>query len=276
MLKLADLLDEKCSSVDLSKIDTKRFYIFVSVKHNIFGVSLKDSFLLVHHKYLYSFRAKLQNLSGLLPAFLREIRCKDENIANHYRESLEVYFSENHDNPYAVQHTMNSIGAGKHLDDLTQYPPLFFDKDAQKHTVGLENMKSLAKPGDEVFTYNRGSGISSLIRKYDQGMWSHCGIVDINKQIFEMTTTGLRVSDFSDLSNPSIDIGLYRPKKNLTEENIKDMQDSIDSIIKRNHRFNWNGLLRVFLHRKFKIPLRHGYSPQDLMYSNILQLVTYC
>lgn len=276
MFQIVDLLDERCSSTDLSKIKPNRFYIFASIKHNIFGVSLKDSFLLVHHKYLYSFRAKLQNLGGLSPAFLREIRFKDENISNHYRESLEVYFSENRDNPYAVQHTMNSIGEGKQLDDLTQYPPLFFERDAQKHMVGLENMKSLAKPGDAVFMYNRGSGISSLIRKYDRGMWSHCGIVDINKQIFEMTTTGLNVSDFSNLSNPAIDIGLYRPKKRLTEENLKDMKHWMDNIVRVNHRFNWIGLFKVFLHRKLGIPFKHGYSPQDLIYSNILQLVTYC
>ncbi len=163
------------SRMNLDSID-----LLTSPKNHIMGVKLKNDFLLLNVKHFYSFRFKIQNIN-----FLDD--CIGLSLPNPLdTEYLENYFSENQDNPYAIQHLMNCFTRKLPLNNLTQFPPLCTNKTASSQRKALEKMYSQAQLMDSLFTYDRTNGISRLIRKIDCGPWSHVGIIDQNKNIVEI------------------------------------------------------------------------------------------
>lgn len=130
--------------------------------------------------------------------------------------------------------------------------------------------------GDSVYSYDRDSGISRLIRKIDKCHWSHVGIVDTDKNIVEMTTSGIAKSTFSSLAVPSLDVGLYRLRgRSLDDVEQEKIQKFIDTALIRQIKFNWLGIFIVFLNKKLGLPFKHLPTPADLMYSNNYELIAY-
>jgi hypothetical protein len=270
MIKISSYLDGKYKSHDIGKVNLKPGDLITSPKHHFMGIMLEREFVAINVKYFYSFRFKLQN-----KGYLENVKVLCWQMPLDVA-ILESYFSQNNDNPYAVQHVMNCIYNKFGIDHLTQFPPLYLKKDENSQRQAIELMFNKANLGDTVFTYDRQSGISRLIRKIDQGHWSHAGIVDKDRNIVEMTTTGFIKSTFLDLCSPSIDIGLYRIRGlNLNSEQAEAIQKVMDGFLKNQFKFDWFGIFIVFLHKKIGLPIKHPPTPADLVYSNKYELVAY-
>jgi hypothetical protein len=268
MIKCTNYLERKYAWPDLNNIDPNLIDIMTAPKHNLMGISIGNNFLMLNVKHFFSFRLKLQNIGFLKPFMLLKFKYPID------KDYLTEYFDYNQDNPYAMQNVMNCIGSGKVPLNLTQFPPLFIKKD--DNVPKIEQMYRDAELGDCIFTFDRGSGISRLIRKYDKGMWSHVGVINKDKKIVEMTTSGISATDFSSLCRVDLDVGLYRLKDvQLSQSGKKKMQAFMDESLKKQIRFNWKGIFLVFLHKKYGIPIKYAPTPADLIYSNKLELISY-
>jgi hypothetical protein len=255
---------------DWHRINLDAVDLLTSPKNRIMGVKLKNDFLLLNVKYFYSFRFKIQNINFLDDCMVLSLPYPLD------KEYLENYFNENQDNPYAIQHIMNCFTKRIPINNLTQFPPLRINKKASSQREALEKMYSQAQLMDSLFTYDRTSGISRLIRKIDSGPWSHVGMIDKNKNIVEMTTSGIIKTDFFSLCNPMIDIGLYRIKDLVLNEQQKEAsQKKLEDSLKQQIKFDWLGILKVFLIKKFNLPIRHRATPAELIYSNKFELISY-
>jgi len=140
----------------------------------------------------------------------------------------------------------------------------------------LDRVREMAKTGDIVFTYDRTSGLASLIRRFDWIMWSHCAIVGTDGALFEATTAGTVQSSFDDLRSESLDVGLYRPQKELSS----DEQAMVDQFCKSHLGipYDWYAVIRIALNKNLGIPYRRKsmeVTGADLMYSNFLRLIAY-
>lgn len=270
MINLVNYFGTKYRGRDISKVDMNSVDVISSPKLRLMGITLHGNFLILNIKYFYSFRLIPQNI-GFLGPFMLVSSKKPIN-----KDCLGNYFSQNHDNPYALQNVMNCIGRGISLDNLTQFPPLYLKKDIVKQRKGIEEIYAKAQLGDCIFTFDRNSGISRLIRKIDHGQFSHVGVVDKNKTIVEMAASGLTRSHFSSLYRTSLDVALYRPRNSkLTPCQQEKMQNSIEDSLKQHIGFGWHKLLFVFLHKKMHLPIKHPSTPAGLLYANTLELIAY-
>jgi hypothetical protein len=164
--------------------------------------------------------------------------------------------------------------------NLTQFPPLFHKKDGINHVSCVKKLKDLARIGDQIYTFDRNSAVSTLIRKVDRGMWSHVALIDENKNIYELTTSGMRTSDFSSLNNPTLDIGLYRMRNdNENEDEDEEKHREIILEMKRESqrhqiKYSWVKVFLIYLKRRFDLPIPIPF-PADMMYMNLLELISY-
>jgi hypothetical protein len=270
MIKITDYMENEYRGRNVGEIDFTSLHVITSPKHHLMGLSLKEDFIVINVKYYYSFRLKLHNIAYL--SKFTVFRCKQPVDLNY----LEKYFAENKDNPFAVQNVMNCIPKGRKLENLTQFPPLNAVKNETNQKRAIEHMYNEARIGDSIFTFNRKSGISRYIRKIDKGPWSHVGLVDKDKNIVEMTTSGIAKSDFLSLCDPSLDVGLYRIR-GLTPDNAEQdgMQKFLDDLLREHAKFDWFAIFLIFLHKKLHLPVKHVPTPADLMYSNNLELISY-
>lgn len=276
MEKIAQFIDDKyrprtlIATTGLSSSQLQSYDKIVCKRLSFVGLVLpNDDILLLHTKHLYSVRFKPYNLSNMLSPIeaIKFPEMLDKRL-------LETYFTENEDNPYGMYNVFNCITQRKTLTELTQFPPLSFPKTATTQEENVQRLYDLALPGDGVFTYDRASGISRLIRKYDWGHWSHCGRVDKNKDIVEATTVGVRKSPFSSLCRAALDVGLYRLKE-YDQVNMDEMERFYEIALGNPTKFNWTGMIRAFLRRRYRIPFRFVPTPAELMYMNIHRLVGY-
>jgi hypothetical protein len=271
MLKLTNYLEKKYAGSKIDTVNLQSVNLISSPKHNLMGISLGDEFIMLNVKYYFSFRFKLYNVGYFKPFDLFASKQPFD------KEYLKQYFSQNQDNPYAIQNVMNvCVHTGKVPADLTQFPPLYIKKEDK-----MQNMKRIyneARIGDSIFTFNRDSVISRLIRKYDKGMWSHVGIVaDMKRNIYEVTTSGASLSDFSSLYGDNLDVGLYRPKGEFLSPSDKqlELQLVIATQLKKGVRFDWKGIFLIFLRKRFGIPVKRITTPADIICANQLQLMCY-
>lgn len=272
MIKLTNYLEKKYTGGKIDTVNLQSVDLMSSPRHNLMGISLGDEFIVLNVKYYFSFRFKLHNVGYFKPFDLFISKQPFD------KEYLRQYFSQNQDNPYAVQNVMNfCVSTGKIPANLTQFPPLYIKK--ENKVQNMKRMYNEARIGDNIFTFNRGSVISRLIRKYDKGMWSHVGTVaDMNKRIFEITTSGASLTDFSSLYGDHLDVGLYRHKEDPFSRLDKQVQLQllIAATLKKQIKFNWKGVFLVFLRKRLGIPIKRLLvTPADLIYGNQLQLICY-
>jgi len=271
MLKLTNYIEKKYAGSKIDTVSVQSGDLITSPRYNLMGICLGDEFIMLNVKYYFSFRFKFNNL-GYFRSFglFRPKQPFD-------KEYLRGYFAENQDNPYAIQNVMNfCVSTGKVPSDLTQFPPLYINK--ENKAQNMKRMYDEAQIGDNIFTFNRGSVISRLIRKYDKGMWSHVGTVaDRKRNIYEITTSGISLSDFSSLYGDHLDVGLYRPKGDIFDslDNQVKLQLAIATQMKKGAKFDWRGIFLIFLRKRFKIPVKRITTPADIIYGNQFQLICY-
>ena len=267
------IFNKICKSVkcgDPSLLDYSVAHLVGCKDRKLLGIVLNDSFLFVHIRDFYSFRLYPHNIGMVEPFSLSR---SQQNIDKDY---LEDYFRANMDNPYGVMNVIHCIVWDKPVRDLTQFPPLFQKKDPKSQVERLNHMRSIARCGDAVFSFDRSSPAHHIIRKYDYSHWAHVGTVDKGKTIVEVTTSGWARSDFMDLSNPSYDVALYRPRGIvLTPEQEDRMQAYFEHWLKRKGRFDWFELIPTYLHKRWNIPIKHKLTPSEMMNANTAELIAY-
>jgi hypothetical protein len=127
-----------------------------------------------------------------------------------------------------------------------------------------------------IFSFHRSSGLHQLIRSVDKGMWAHVGTVTENQTIVEMTLDGLAESEFSSLDAPEIDVGVYRVR-DFSEEDRAGMKTILREQLRQNiRRYNWSGVMRLFLIKRWGLPLWRRpteLSPFDLLIGYDVSLV---
>lgn len=234
------------------------------------GIVLDDDLLVLDFKQMSSFRIRLRNLTRV--QYPLEIYRIDTSCAVDY---VRTFFQENCDNPYALWSFYRHIATGD-SPPFTQLPPLAGAKDAVEHSRRISQMSELAKCGDNVFTYDRSSGLHKLIRRYDRGMFGHCAIISERKTIYEITVSGGSESPFSDLDNPSLDVGLYRVP-DITEEQRHAIAAYASKYVGR-RGYGWYKVIRLMLWKRFHIPYdrtEYEVSPEDLIHIGKMELICY-
>jgi len=274
MEKLASILDKHFRADSISPDKFADFDLLTSGRKTRFiGFVLDRDVIFLDWKCLGSFRIRLANLSAFDGTLYFSKR-----IAGHHA-SLEKsyvarYLDENEDNPFGVWNVIQNCGKKPASGELTQFPPLTYSRTNQ--SKNLDRVREMAKTGDIVFTYDRTSGLASLIRRFDWIMWSHCAIVGTDGALFEATTAGTVQSSFDDLRSESLDVGLYRPQKELSS----DEQAMVDQFCKSHLGipYDWYAVIRIALNKNLGIPYRRKsmeVTGADLMYSNFLRLIAY-
>jgi hypothetical protein len=237
------------------------------------GVVLGDDVLFLDTKHFTSCRIKISNL-GSVPTPIHVYRRSPPPFSESY---LTSYFHDNKDNPYGIWNCVVQLAMMQSPPgELPQLPPLTYPKSAERQRRDIERMRELARPGDGIFTFDRASGISSLIRKYDWGMWSHVAMVSNDWNLTESTTSGIVKSDFFRLCEPSLDVGLYRFPFDSAEEGERAAEGHERRIGAAG--YNWGKITRLYLKRRFGIPFRdrpNETTPNGMIYWNLLRLVCY-
>ena len=273
MNTLLKKVDKLQLTTDWSKVSDQQFLIFRDKRKRIHGLVLSEHLVGLDDRDFYSFRVKKENF-WWLRLELFSLRLPVGEKAENIRSRLEDYFSLNEDNPVAVQHTMNCIRR-EPIDDLTQYPPLQYDKSVDR----LDDLIKQANPGDILFTFDNSSGISKLVRTYDRGMWSHVGIIGSDGLFYHTTTSGMKKDSIESLYSESCDLGLYRLKifgDDVDSKFATTLQNGLESDLKRIVGYDWILLFKMFLRRRFRIKITNKLTPAQMLYGNTLRLVAYC
>ncbi len=275
MRHLANYLERRFQQPDSRQwdINVEDFLIW---QRRYMGLRLRDEILWLGMKTPCSVRTRLCNI-GNLPGRMYLYPRNPDAPFTYTEEYLCDYFAKNQDNPYAIWNYFQQTLKAPPWPQLTQLPPLATNRPEQDKRRDIERMRQEALPGDQVFTYDRSSGLAHLIRKYDWGMWSHVALVNANRHLTEATTDGVVESSFDRLCEPSLDVALYRIP-DITEQDRHRILDFIEDTVQRPTSFNWYGVLRIFLHKRFGIPYKRRPSqvtPNELIYGNSLQLVCY-
>lgn len=262
--------NEALSLPDPSGIDLKGLNILLSRPNHIMGLHLGDGeFLVLQRRHYYSFRIQIRNLEDM---FRRRL------FIYHYKnpcdiDYLRAYFDENKDNPFAIENVFRRLRLDEPLSPLTQFPPLFPEKNANSHARLVETLREKAAPADILFSFSRTSGISQRIRTYDRSQWSHCCTVTNDKSLVDVTTNGVISSTFADYSDPNYDLGLYRMRE-LTPEGRRIVADAAEAYVGVKG-FGYYSIFRLYLRKRWRIPY-HVVSVSDIIYSNKLELIGYC
>jgi hypothetical protein len=238
------------------------------------GLLLGDDVLVLDYRTFSSFRVKIANL----PALRSAIRCYRPKVELYDRSYRSAYFAANQDNPYALWNMLLATRMNPRPDDLTQFPPLFYPKDSAKQRAGVDEMRERSRPGDLFFTFDRNSGLSRLVRAWDRGMWSHCGMVGQGGTLYEMTTSGAVAGDFSRLYCSSLDVGLYRIREAISDYDPEVAIDFVKRCVAARAPYGWYQLVRKALRRKLGIPFKGGpddVTPAGLLYSNNFMLICF-
>ena len=233
------------------------------------GVILGQEALVLDYRTFMSFRVKAGNLG-----FSNDL--KMAKYRDHIdKEYLAAYFRENSDNPYALYNVIRAIHVGIPLSELTQFPPLAsMSFTAESHKEALGQLVEKAELSDIVCSSTFGNSISALIRKEDHGQFSHCSIYVGNGEVVDMETSGATVNSLWNCP-PSMRLALYRHKRPLTEEQKRNIASFARERVVKKCRYNYWGVIKVFLRKRFKLPFHTAPSISDLLYSNDLRLVHY-
>ncbi len=270
MNSLAAHLDRRFKVGDVTKHQLRCLdWLQWGRKNRFTGLILDDDILVLDWKYCSSYRVKVSNLANVPPP----IHCYGVVDQPLSEDVVKAYFRENSDNPYGLWNYMRAIMSAQQLEHLTQFPPLTYRKDTAQT---IDQLHKQAQPADVIFTYDRGSGLSRLIRISDRGMWSHCAMVNENLTLYEATTGGVVESDFSRLSDKNLDVGLYR-LRGIAESDRDKIVGTMKKLVGIK-RYNWYAVVRIFLHQRWGIPYRrkrNQLTPADMMYGNKFELISY-
>jgi hypothetical protein len=275
MQSILKILDPVDHVTNLEYPNLENVHFVSSPKNNLMGVHLGRDFLMLDATHYLSFRIKEGNFNYIKPVQLFSYRRGFD------KDYMEQYFCENEDNPYAIQFVMNLSHRAVSFSaesKITQFPPLFYRKPHQWYQKACERLLAHAEVGDTLFSYNRQSKISRLIRRIDKSPWSHCDTIHANKQIVGMSASGFNRDNLVNCFDPSRDLALYRLKLPLSEEQkaLMVLQSEIRLAFKL-WRYGWRQVFKVFLRKKYGL-FRHSSPPSvaDLIYSNSYQLIDYC
>ena len=109
-------------------------------------------------------------------------------------------------------------------------------------------MRKQALPGDAIFTFDRASGLSSMIRDFDWSMWSHVANYVGNGLLSEATTQGVVESSFDRLYKGTLDSALYRIV-GITDEQREKMVAYLRRPRMPGGRYAWGTVIRIALHK---------------------------
>ena len=234
------------------------------------GIIFGSEALILDYKTMMSFRVQTGNL-GFSPK-MKILNCKNALDKNFLRK----YFAENHDNPYGIQNILQLIYHGRDVTNATQFPPLFLPKLAGKARMdAIERIVGLAKKGDQIFSSHRRSGISAVIRKYDRSQFSHVAPYLGDAQVFDIGPSGGKINSLFD-TDEDTHLALYAYKADIADEDREKMVQFVRNKAAKGVRFSFTGIFKVYLRRKFKIPIsRKTPTVADLLFSNAFRLVAY-
>jgi hypothetical protein len=265
---------DKKSSKPLPPFDS--YDVIVSTKLNFIGLTLKNEIVAQHHKPLYSFRFKPENLYFFNYIKLLKSKGKIDKVF------LENYFNENNDNPFSIQLILDLMFKGIDINKntvITQFPPLRLKKDINEVKIKFQNLIDNAKPTDQIFMFDRSSRVAQKIREIDFSPWSHVALINNDKIVNDMTTGGIVTYPISDLDPIKYDLALYRINdiESLPKEYFDNIIKRMDYILRKNPKYDWNGIMRAYLFRKFKslrfIRKKTDKTLSDMIFSNKLRLI---
>jgi hypothetical protein len=266
--KLLDLVESSpTAGIDELEIGD-RFCIAINRKRSLMGFLWRSEALFLIYKRYASCRVELSNMGDWL-ADLRVFASQQEVDLNY----ISAYFARCRDNPFAIHHVFRCIRRSERLDNLTEFPPLAHRKDAASQAAAVAKLREAAQPGDTLFSANRGSKVSALIRRYDRCQWSHTAVLTTRCTIVDSTPKGVVENDFSGLCDPDLDVALYR-RKAVSEEEALRMGREAERWIGE-PGYGWYHILRLYLRNRFRIPYPGVPSVADLAYSNEFRLVGY-
>ncbi|OQC24192.1 MAG: hypothetical protein BWX68_02359 [Verrucomicrobia bacterium ADurb.Bin063] len=251
------------------KPDQAHVVIIPDPKPGMYGLFLANDILMVDYGSAMSFRTKYCNLGF-------HKRVKVGRWPQAFAEpTLSRYFAENCDNPYAVIYVMGRLHRQDVTTPLTQLPPLAAEyPNAAARAEAVDRLLKHAQPTDLVFSRPRTpSDISTLIRSVDHCQFSHVAPYVGNGLTVDAGPDGIQKVSLADHASTTY-LALYRLRDPLSEQAKSKMVKSwLESV---GARYDWPGLLRVFLRKKFKLQVG-AYIPSvsDILFSDIFQLVAH-
>lgn len=271
MEPIAGYVDRHFRALNISRYDLQDLGLITWGRRNCFiGIVLENDVLLLDYKYFVSSRIKKANLGNIPYQMYYGVPCGKAPFGVDY---LRSYFSKNSDNPYGLWNVFQVCIRNEFPDELTQFPPLSYSK---KGESTIEQLQQLARPADFIFTFDRSSGLSRLIRKSDRCMWSHVAMVSDSGTLIESTTSGVVESPFSRLTDDHLEVGLYRHNAMSNDSQAKVVEAARKSIGIKG--YNWYVVVRIYLQQSWHIPFRrreHEVTSADIMYGNQLRLIAY-
>ena len=251
--------------IDASEAD---LIVILNGKHSFTGIVLDGEVLFLDYGSFMSFRVSSGNLGFW----------KDARFLKHHdeidKDALTSYFRENGDNPYGVANAVNAIMNQEPLESLTQFPPLhapLLRGDAWTQAVGVLVKK--ASPGDVVFSSRPNEAISSAIRWFDKGQFSHVAPYVGDGTVADMGPSGLTVNALEGYGEGSR-VALYGLPEGTTEEQRQRIVGYVQETAEAGAEYGYLQLLCVFLRRRFRLPLAKELpSVSDLLCANTLRLV---
>ena len=245
-----------------------RFCIAVNRKRSLMGFLWRSEALFLIYNQYVSCRVDLRNMGDWLTDLKVFASTQDVDL-----DYISEYFARCKDNPFAIHHVFRCIKRSERLEDMTEFPPVAHRKDAVAQAAALAKLRELAQPGDTLFSADRGSRVSALIRRYDRCQWSHTAVLTTRCTVVDCTPVGVVENDFSSLRDPNVDVALYRLKAITTEQALHAAREAERWIGVSG--YGWYHVLRLYLRNRFRIPYRGVPSVADLAYSNQFRLVGY-
>ena len=273
MLNIIDSLAKVAAPSDSSNFDYREDADSVCItkpKPGFMGLLFEDNILMVDYKRAMSFRVRYGNL-GLH---------KNPKLfsAKHRfpRDLLTEYFRENKDNPYALEYVMGRIASRMDVTtELTQVPPMQirYTSEAQRDAT-LRMLIEKAQQCDTVFSRPLAdSRISTFIRSEDRCQFSHVGIYLGDGETLDAGIDRVTRNSLYELGQQS-HLALYRLRQSIPDDKKKMMMESAQKMI--GGKYNWLGVLEVYLRSKFKLPINPTKpSVSTLLFSDAYQLVDY-
>lgn len=245
------------------------------------GIALNKEVVILNWRRMATYRVQLSNLAHYLGKDIKRVRvyaCRSELGPPLTTEYVNQYLCGSEDNPYSVWNLVQYMMSSTSSQHLTQFPPLRCDKEDQD--ARIDEMRRLAQLGDVLFSFDRTSGLSHLIRRYDWCMWSHCAMCCGNNDVVEVSIDGATESNISDLNRPGLDVGLYRLSSLEPAENGAKAVEAMRNHIGR-EGYPWLEVVLIGVRKNLRwirriLPTsQRSITPADLMYSNQFKLVCY-
>lgn len=234
------------------------------------GIVFEGEALVLDYRTFMSFRVRSGNLG-----YSKDLRfMKSPHQLD--KSYLTEYFFKNSDNPYALYNVIKAIESGRPTKDLTQFPPLvIMPRNEEDHRAAIERLLKKAEPGDVVFSSIQRDPLSSLIRKEDQGQFSHCAPYLGNGEVMDIGPGGVVLNSVRDYPL-NMRLALYRLRDPLSEEQKRDMVSFAKQQVEKGLKYNYWGIIKLFLRKKYRIPMPNtAPSVSDLLYTNKFCLVDF-